>query len=80
MVVVPNGQPTDVECQLVRVTALGGVALDILVCIETESETMLMTRAPSSGAQLHGRRLYADKVTLRREMRERPRGQLVELA
>lgn len=81
LVVLPDGKETGIESDIVRATALGGVATDILVCSESEFRDYAGEIHTIVGqVHEHGRRLYADKATLREESLAQHRGRVAELA
>lgn len=75
LVVMPDGQEADLGA-LVRAIAPGGVATDILECSVTEfAEHARSFGTIVAAVHGHGRRLYADKDTVRAERAARRAGE-----
>lgn len=78
LVVMPDGRDTDIARQLHRAIGAGGLAVDILICSETEFRDYADARGTIvEQVHRHGRRLYADKATV---MQERARARMAEVA
>lgn len=68
MVVIRDGRDTDIAVELVRATAAGGLAVDLLVCTESEfADCAHMSGTIIEAVHREGRRIYADRDTLLQE-------------